>query len=247
MQKSPLDHNYTQSYLLKAGVRFDFNVVDTICNRKLGFSFYLILFIALLLFGLPPGMPGNPVDMTNSIEGTTHGIASSTRLLLISIFVALVSYAIYYFLRYCYYLRLRAKLRTDQAPIVVEAYAVVCLDLKVKFTDYLGMLFSRMIGKGDHYFCKYAVIYKEIGTENPRFFLTAAVSARKLCFIPEHVGRVFIHRKKSHLYTVDDRSAYQTVSKKRMALNTVMMPSSASMSSSSNDNCTSNSDQSARH
>lgn len=220
MNQSPFDHNFTQSYLLKAGVRFDFNVVDTVCNRKLGFGFYVVLILALLVFGLPPGI-------------STIVIGSSTRLLLMSILVLLVSYAIYSLLRYSYYLRLRAKLRTDQAPIAVEAYAVVCLDLKVKFSDYLWMLLSRALGKGDNYFCKYAVIYKEIGTENPRFFLTAAVSSCKLCFIPEHIGRVFIHRKKKHLYTVDDRSAYQTVSKKRMTIKTVMVPSSASMSSQS--------------
>lgn len=240
MQKSPFDHTYTQSYLLKAGVRFDFNVVDTICSRKLGWNFYLILILALLIFGLPPGMPGNPVVGSGSEAGSVQVIGSSTRLLLMSLLVILISYALYYFSRYCYYLRLRAKLRTDQAPIAVEAYAVVCLDLKVKFSDYIFWLLSRVLGKGDNYFCRYAVIYKEIGTENPRFFLTAAVSARKLCFIPEHVGRVFIHRKKSHLYTVDDRSSYQTVSAKRMAMKAVMMPSSASMSSSGSDQCQKN-------
>ena len=233
MNQSPFDHNFTQSYLLKAGVRFDFNVVDTVCNRKLGFGFYVVLILALLVFGLPPGMPGNPVAANNEALDSTIVIGSTTRLLLMSILVLLVSYAIYSLLRYSYYLRLRAKLRTDQAPIAVEAYAVVCLDLKVKFSDYLWWLLSRALGKGDNYFCKYAVIYKEIGTENPRFFLTAAVSSRKLCFIPEHIGRVFIHRKKKHLYTLDDRSAYQTVSKKRMAIKTVMVPSSASMSSQS--------------
>ena len=238
MQKRPIDHQYQQSYLLKAGVRFDFNVVDTVCARKLGMSFYLALLGALILFGVPYGMPGNPVHYENAVihEGTAAslGISPSTRLLLMSLMFLLMGYALLYVARYCYYLRLRAKLRTDRAPIAVEAYAVVCLDLKVKFSDYLLGIMSKLLGQGDHGLCKYAVIYKEIGTENPRFFITAAVSARKLCFIPEHIGRVFIHRKKNYLYTLDDSSAYQTVSVKRSVLGRFALSNSASLSSSNN-------------
>lgn len=231
MQKSPLDHHYQQSYLLRAGVRFDFNVVDTVCHRKLGLSFYLALIGSLLLFGVPYGMPGNRAP-----SGSLEGISSSMRLLLMSLMFLLLGYAVLYFLRYCYYLRLRAKLRTDQAPIAVEAYAVVCLDLKVKFSDYVLGLISKLLGQGEYGFCKYAVLYKELGTNSPRFFLTKAVSARKLCFIPEHVGRVFIHRKKSYLYSLDDSSSYQTVSNKRITLRRFVMPDSASLSSSNKSN-----------
>ena len=67
------------------------------------------------------------------------------------------------------------------------------------------------------------MIYKEVGTNQPRFFLTAATSSRKLCFVPEHLGLVFLHRKKAALYTLDDQSSYQTASAKRTILNDVLV------------------------
>lgn len=236
LKKTPLDHQYLQSYLLKAGVRFDFNIVDTVCQRRLGLKFYLALIAALLLFGLPPGMPGNPVAEIDSAMGDLHheGISSSMRILLLSLMYLLLFYAFVYLMRYLYFLRLRAKLRSDRAPIVAEAYAVVCLDMNMGFGDYMMSLLSRIMGQGPHGFCRYAVIYKETGTENPRFFLTAAVPARKICFIPDHVGRVFPHRKKNHLYTVDDKSAYQTVSS-RIPVGKIFASGASSMSSAAAD------------
>lgn len=242
MQKTPLEDTNLQSELIKAGVRFDFNIVDTVCHRKLSLTFYLAIIAILLVVGLPPGMPGNPVEsievsqVASSIAndassdvmnvGGVKEISSGQKLIFYSALVILVTYVIYYLLRLGYFLILRAKLRKDQAPIVVEAYSVVCLDNKLKPSDYIMPYIAQMLGKNKHYFCKYAVIYKEVGSEQPRFYLTAAVSSRKLCFIPEHIGRVFPHRKRNHLYTLDDKSAYQTASEKRRVMGNILVPSS---------------------
>lgn len=219
MQKTPIDHTYLHSYLIKAGIRFDFNIVDTVCNRKFSATFYLVLITALLILSVPQGMPGNPVPEANEAAGIEYvGISSSTKLMYYIIVSCLGAWLAFYLLRLGYYLALRTKLRNDPAPLSVEAYAVVCLDIKTRPVDYLYQLFSIICGKGKNGFCRYAVIYKEIGTEHPRFFLTAAVPARKLCFIPDHIGRVFPHRKKSNLYTLDDKSSYQTVSARRSVM-----------------------------
>lgn len=217
MQQTPLDRTYLQSYLMQAGIRFDFNLVDTICRRKLNLSFYLALIAALLVFGLPAGMPGSSVSADESTLSSGWLIFYSV------VLVALVAYLLFYLARWAYFVILRAKLRRDDAPLAVEAYAVVCLDVKRNASDYIAAALGSMIGKGSTYFCKYAVIYKEVGTNQPRFFLTAATSSRKLCFVPEHLGLVFLHRKKAALYTLDDQSSYQTASAKRTILNDVLV------------------------
>ena len=229
MQQTPFDKTYPQSYLLKAGVRFDFNIVDTICRRKLSFFFYLVLVLVIVLIFAPSfGLASPSAALTvisTAVESSTVEDGSSLSLwsalsragwgyyFLIAI---LCLYLLFYLLRLSYYRALQAKLRTDDAPIAVESYAVVCLDIKRNLTDYLHAALYMSVGKGGNAWCRYAVIFKELGTDNPRFFLGAAVSPDHLCFIPEQVGRVFIHRRKAYLYSVDDLSAYQTVSKKRL-------------------------------
>lgn len=192
MKKTPLDCTFTESHLVKAGIRFDFNMVDTVCSRKLnGIFFHVILLIVL------------------SFLAFNKELLEQGSILVLGLLSLVGAYVLFYILHLSYYLRLRAKLHQDKVPIVAEAYAVVCLDLKHQFSDYLLAFF---LGKYRSRFYKYAVVYKEVGTKQPRFFLTAAVNHKKICFIPEHIGRVFIHRKNSKLYTVDDFSAYQTVS-----------------------------------
>ena len=219
MENTPIDQTYRQSYLQRAGVRFDFNIVDTVCRRKLNFSFYLALIAALLVFGLPPGMWGHPVS-----EGE-QALSSGWLLLYNILFLSLIAYLGGYLLRLVYFLRLRAKLRRDDAPLAVEAYAVVCLDVKRGLGDYVSALWGKFLKRDSTYFCRYAVLYKEVGTMHPRFFLTAATSARKIFFIPEHVGVVFLHRKKEGLYTLDDKGSYQTASEKRTILGKMLQPS----------------------
>lgn len=195
MTKMAIDHTYNESYLVKSGISLDFNRVDTVCSRK----YNGIVLPSIILIVL--------ASMLSHANFSDHGT-----LALLIVLCLDVAYILFYLLYLSYYLSLRHKLHQDKAPITVEAYAVVCLDLKHQFSDYVLALF---LGSLRSRFYKYAVIYKEVGTNQPRFFLTAAVHHKKICFVPEHIGRVFIHRKKSHLYTVDDHSAYQTVSKKR--------------------------------
>lgn len=232
MQKTPIDHTYLQSYLIKAGIRFDYNVIDTVCARKFSATFYMVLITALLILSVPQGMPGNPIPVAEDGSLAYAGISSSTKTMYFITVGILGVYLGYYLLRLCYYIALRTALRSDPAPLSVEAYAVVCLDVKTRPIDYIYQLFSIICGRGKNGFCRYAVIYKEIGSENPRFFLTAAVSHKRLCFIPDHIGRVFLHRKKPHLYTLDDKSSYQTVSAKRRMMRKFAMPASTMACSS---------------
>lgn len=214
MQQTPYDQTYLQSYLIKAGIRFDFNLVDTICHRRFNLSFYLAVIAALLIFGFP----------LNMFQATAEsdGLSSVSMIFYMILLIALIAYILCYWIRWTYFTALRMKLRQDDAPLSVEAYAVVCLDVKRNLGDYFAAWVGRICGKGETYFCKYAVIYKEVGTKKPRFYLTAAISAKKLNFTPEHVGLVFVHRKKPALYTVDDQSSYQTSSVKNNLWNQVL-------------------------
>lgn len=221
---SPFNQVYQQSTLLQAGIRFDFNVVDTVCRRRLGLNWSLALLLEVIL--VAAGMDMLPGGLSIALDG---GLGTDIYMLVIAI---LSMYLVWYALRLAYYLRLRQFLRKDQAPIVVESYAVICLDVKARPLDNWYCAFSGSICKGAQ---KYAVVYKEVGTEQPRFFLSSAVSSRRINYIPEQIGRVFIHRKNPRLYSLDDTSAYQTVSAKRYFAKNILSNASVSQSSTSNE------------
>lgn len=201
---SPFNKVYQQSTLLQAGIRFDFNVVDTVCKRRLGLTWSIALLAEVLLVcaGLDM-LPGGLRIVFDSSLGTDLYLFAIS---------ALALYLVWYALRLSYYLRLRQQLLQDRAPIAVEAYAVICLDVKRRPLDNW---FYACLGSFIKSTQKYAVVYKEIGSNQPRFFLSAAVSCRRINYVPEQIGRVFINRKHTNLYTLDDSSAYQTASPKQ--------------------------------
>lgn len=177
------DNCYYQTHLQQAGVRFDYNVVDTALKRGLGVPFYLVLALTAVLSYL-------------KVSETVLPETFSPNLLTLLCFI----YLCLSLGKYCYYGLIRSRLRKDPAPIACEAYAVVILDGK----------FSALTCKVP-WALKAAVVYKECGTRKPRFFLGAAVSARRL---PQLNGgqlvRVFIDRKNPKIYSVDESSALQT-------------------------------------
>ncbi len=194
MPKRNLPPNvYLQSYLQKAGIRFAVNIVDTVCRKGLGLSFFIIFIIFTLLCLL---------------KFTGHGsvFPNGRFLILIS---ATSLYLIYYILRLTYYSHKARVLKADRKAIACEAYAIVIL-------DDMKSIYPWKIRKS-------AVLYKESGSMRPRFFTGAVRYGFKQHYHKNQVARVFIDRKNQNLYTVDDIHAHQTVSKKilgaRLAIN----------------------------
>ncbi len=174
---------YYQTHLQQAGVRFDFNVADTVVKRGLGVTFYLVLALTAVLTCLKVSDTALPETFSPNLL---------TILCLIYLFLSLG--------KYCYYCLIRIRLRKDPCPIACEAYAVVILDGK----------YSALACKVP-WALKAAVVYKECGTGKPRFFLGAAVSARRLPQLNQgQIVRVFIDRKNPKIYSVDESSALQT-------------------------------------
>ncbi|MDO5351957.1 MAG: hypothetical protein Q4E81_03900 [Succinatimonas sp.] len=195
MPKRNLPPNvYLQSYLRKAGIRFEVNTVDTICSKGLGISFYVIFTIFALIWVL---------KISGQLGFLPHGR-----------FVALISvtsvYLLYYLLRVAYYNRKSKILKNDRTPIPTEAYAIVIL-------DELKSIFPWNKSR------RSAVLYKEIGSMQPRFFTGAIRYGFKQHYHKNQIAKVFIDRKDPKIYTVDDIHAHQTVSKKilgaRLAIN----------------------------
>lgn len=186
---SPQQTNvYSELYLRKSGVHFDFNVVDTTVRKGLGLSFYAVLgLLALVTLALlNAGMlEGRVLIYARLLQGLTV------------IYCALV------LIKYLYYLKVRSRLRRDPHPITAEAYALVELDARVAaLARYVPSFLLRT---------KKAVVFKECGTQKPRFFLGAA--SQKLPELSEgQLVRVFIDRRQSRIYSVDDASALQTQS-----------------------------------
>ncbi|MGN0901778.1 MAG: hypothetical protein ACI4M9_00710 [Succinivibrio sp.] len=186
MRELPKDV-YRQSYLYKAGVRFDVNIVDTVCKKGLGLSFYLLsLLLVVLIFIYATGNLSVFHDISNFY--------------ILSFLV--VIYLVFYIVRLVSYHQIRKRLRQDNAPVVVESYAVVLLDVGSLSRD-------RIISHPK----KTAVIYKECGSLKPRFFLGPSQKA-DFTFRRDHLARVFLDRKDPKLYTIDDDKCYQTESKK---------------------------------
>ncbi len=179
---------YLQSYLYGAGVRFDYNVIDSTVNRGLNASFYLVLVLTAALLLIPP-----------------EALSLSGRALVYEHVAQLLGilYLLSYLGRLAWCWHKKRQLLKDPAPLAVEAHAVVILDVR---------WYARFLPLNS---LKRAVLFKECGTTQPRFFLTGIRPISNINFCPGQVGRVFRERGRSKLYTLDDSSAYQTVSSRR--------------------------------
>ncbi|MCR5536697.1 MAG: hypothetical protein K6F05_04700 [Succinivibrio sp.] len=178
---------YLQSYLQKAGVRFTPNLVDTVCRRGLSYSFYAVLLLLCLL------CLGRYLEVEIVMRSQYFYLAGCLCL----------AYLIVYGGRYFYYLHLRDRLRKeDEAPLTVEAYAVVLMDVN----HYTGRLMKPR---------RSTILFKETGSQRPRFFTAEIKSGIRQHYYKDQIGRVYIDRKRPHLYTLDAESAFQTASARR--------------------------------
>ena len=226
MKDLPLE-SFNQSYLKKAGVNFKLNVVDTVLKKGFTLSFYLSLILLVLLIVLKFSDLGISVS-SSSASASTSTITSSTSVIdnssidnestsILTHFlnpkqfwcmVSLLSiYLLLSFLRLLKYFFIRKRLRLDQAPIAVEAYAIVKLDLKN------NDLYKRITPK------KQVVLYKECGSQKPRFFTGIVLSVKTTPkVIKAQKALVFIDRKNPALYSIDDDKFYKTVGESKLSL-----------------------------
>lgn len=180
---------YLQSYLLKAGVRFEPNIVDTAVKRGFSLSFYIAALCFIVL-----------CTLRESLQELTGGLN-------LPLMVLTGGYLLFYTLRYFYFVRLRRRLRRSELPILAESYAVVLLDQECSFLPPSWKNRLRL---------KCAVVYKETGAVKPRFFTgPAAFRASFDFFHPDLKARVFTDKQDARLYSVDDESAVQTVSARK--------------------------------
>ena len=226
MKDLPLE-SFNQSYLKKAGVNFKLNVVDTVLKKGFTLSFYLSLILLVLLIVLKFSDLGISVSSV-SASSSTSTITSSTSVIdnssidnestsILTHFlnpkqfwcmVSLLSiYLLLSFLRLLKYFFIRKRLRLDHAPIAVEAYAIVKLDLKN------NDLYKRITPK------KQVVLYKECGSQKPRFFTGIVLSVKSTPkVIKAQKALVFIDRKNPALYSIDDDKFYKTVGESKLSL-----------------------------
>ena len=222
MKDLPLE-SFNQSYLKKAGVNFKLNVVDTVLKKGFTLSFYLSLILLVLLLVLKFSDLGSSVSSASasSITSTISAVDSNsidtesssilTHFLNPKQFWCMVSllsiYLLLSFLRLLKYFFIRKRLRLDQAPIAVEAYAIVKLDLKN------NDLYKRITPK------KQVVLYKECGSQKPRFFTGIVLSVKTTPkVIKAQKALVFIDRKNPALYSIDDDKFYKTVGESKLSL-----------------------------
>lgn len=226
MKDLPLE-SFNQSYLKKAGVNFMLNVVDTVLKKGFTLSFYLSLILLVLLIVLKFSDLGISVSSvsasssTSTITSSTSVIDNSsidnestsilTHFLNTKQFLCMVSLLSIYLslslLRLLKYYFIRKRLRLDQAPIAVEAYAIVKLDLKN------NDLYKRITPK------KQVVLYKECGSQKPRFFTGIVLSVKTTPkVIKAQKALVFIDRKNPALYSIDDDKFYKTVGESKLSL-----------------------------
>ena len=228
MKDLPLE-SFNQSYLKKAGVNFKLNVVDTVLKKGFTLSFYLSLILLVLLLVLKfsdlgisvSSVSANSSTSTSTITSSTSVIDNSsidnestsilTHFLNPKQFWCMVSllsiYLLLSFLRLLKYFFIRKRLRLDQAPIAVEAYAIVKLDLKN------NDLYKRITPK------KQVVLYKECGSQKPRFFTGIVLSVKTTPkVIKAQKALVFIDRKNPALSSIDDDKFYKTVGESKLSL-----------------------------
>ena len=180
---------YKQSYLLKAGVRFNPNLVDTCVKRGLNLSFYVVSAVLI-----------SCISLYLALDGRVYISLPTFFCLTITSFLYVTAYLVKLF---CF-THIRKRLRIDNPPIAVEAYAVVLFDMVGGNQDKLLETPKRC-----------AVLYKECGSKKPRFF-TGPVKHKKHCKLHKDLmALVFIDRKNEKLYTVEDDKLYKTASEKK--------------------------------
>ncbi len=178
---------YLQSYLHKAGVRFDPNLVDTVCRHGLSYSFYAVCLLLILLC---------------TARWMEADFAMQSQYFQLAVVLCVVYLGIC-LVRIQYYRHLRHKLRKeDEAPLTVEAYAVVLMDL------------SRYSSRPQRP-RRSTILFKETGSAKPRFFTSEIKNGIRQHYYKDQIGRVYIDRRHPHLYTLDYESAFQTVSGRR--------------------------------
>lgn len=182
---------YYQSYLEKAGVRLNLNVVDTYCKK--GFSFSFILVFILFCFLQFARFDGSLSDAPRFM--IYYHVLNT--LCLVYLFI--------YIIRYIYFLFQRQSLKKKRSPLALEAYAIVILDGN-------GNRFKK-----SKYFCRSAIVYKECGTLKPRFFTGQIKNGFVKNFVPEQMALLYMHYKNKKIFTIDEEHAAQTVSAKRQA------------------------------
>lgn len=214
MKNLPLE-SLNQSYLKKAGVNFNLNVVDTVLKKGFTLSFYLSLVLLVLLLvlkfsGTAIGVTENysdGVDVTSTPNTTSilnHFLNPKQFWCIVSLLSLYLSLSVARFLKY---FLIRKRLRQDLAPIAVEAYAIVKLDLKN------NDLYKRITPK------KQVVLYKECGSQKPRFFTGVTYSLKTTPkVIKAQKALVFIDRKNPALYSIDDDKFYKTVGERALNL-----------------------------
>ncbi|MDY6322163.1 MAG: hypothetical protein SPL30_04535 [Succinivibrio sp.] len=183
---------YLKSRLNEAGIRFDPNTVDTVCQKGLGTSFFLVGALLLLLWLLK--LTGN----TDLFPGYYFSVLAAL----------CVIYELFYAARLWYYLRLRRLLRTAPYPVACEAYAIVIFD---------GGRCARPVSA-----MRSAIIYKETGSLKPRFFAGALKRGYRYEFRQDQLARVFMDRTNPKIYSVDDDSALSTVSRRHPILSRLL-------------------------
>lgn len=214
MKDLPLE-SLNQSYLKKAGVNFNLNVVDTVLKKGFTLSFYLCLLLLVLLLILK--FSGSAIGVTDAYSDGVDGAANTNTNSILNHFlnpkqfwcmVSLLSiYLFLSFARQLKYFFIRKRLRQDLAPIAVEAYAIVKLDLKN------NDLYKRITPK------KQVVLYKECGSQKPRFFTGVVLSLKTTPkVIKAQKALVFIDRKNPALYSIDDDKFYKTVGERESKL-----------------------------
>ena len=214
MKDLPLE-SLNQSYLKKAGVNFNLNVVDTVLKKGFTLSFYLSLLLLVLLLILK--FSGTTIGVTDAYaDGVVDAADTNTNSILNHFLnpkqfwcmVSLLSiYLCLSLARQLKYFFIRKRLRQDLAPIAVEAYAIVKLDLKN------NDLYKRITPK------KQVVLYKECGSQKPRFFTGVVLSLKTTPkVIKAQKALVFIDRKNPALYSIDDDKFYKTVGERESKL-----------------------------
>ena len=214
MKDLPLE-SLNQSYLKKAGVNFNLNVVDTVLKKGFTLSFYLCLLLLVLLLILK--FSGSAIGVTDAYSDGVDGAANTNTNSILNHFLnpkqflcmvsLLAIYLILSLARQLKYFFIRKRLRQDLAPIAVEAYAIVKLDIKN------NDLYKRITPK------KQVVLYKECGSQKPRFFTGVVLSLKATPkVIKAQKALVFIDRKNPALYSIDDDKFYKTVGERESKL-----------------------------
>ncbi len=176
-------HVYTRQNLAESGIRFPPPVLDTAARNGPSLTARITAVLAVLTMGI------------SCYAGFSEGAVTVLR---IAGFLLCLD-AAFRFIRWIRHIRIRQKLLASGHGVPVEPLALVLKGNPEEVPAQLSKVRSIIAGSVP----EVAVVYKETGTQKPRFYITPYRRSKDFQ-MPSGTAMLYRHHSREHYYALED-------------------------------------------